>query len=269
MKYSKAMLEKQLEAMGLKRSDTVLVHSSMKAIGDVEGGAETVLDALMSYFSDGLVLMPSHTWAFMKEDGQIFDSKNSESCVGILTNLFFKRDGVVRSLHPTHSVAAYGKKAAEYVEGEENCNTPCTPGGCYDRLRTVNGKILLVGVGHERNTFIHSVEEVLNVPNRLSDKPKLFYTVMPDGSLKGIYMRQHYNPFQPHISEDFVKLTEAFFQKGAARKSQFGEVDCILCDACGVFEIIRHVLAPEPECLVTSKEILPERWADFEYKEFL
>ena len=90
MKYSKAMLEKQLEAMGLKRSDTVLVHSSMKAIGDVDGGAETVLDALMSYFSDGLVLMPSHTWAFMKEDGQIFDSKNSESCVGILTNLFFK-----------------------------------------------------------------------------------------------------------------------------------------------------------------------------------
>lgn len=269
MKYSKAMLERQLEAMGLKRSDTVLVHSSMKAVGDVEGGAETVLDALMSYFSEGLVLMPSHTWAFMKEEGQIFDSKNSESCVGILTNLFLKRDGVVRSLHPTHSVAAYGNNAVEYIEGEEYCNTPCTPGGCYDRLRAVNGKILLIGVGHERNTFIHSVEEVLNVPNRLSDKPKLFYTVMPDGSLKGIYMRQHYNAFQPHISEDFVKLTEAFYQKGAARKSQFGEADCILCDACGVFEITRHVLAPEPECLVTRKEISPERWADFEYKEFL
>ena len=27
---------------------------------------------------------------------------------------------------------------------------------------------MLVGVGHERNTYIHSVEEVLNVPNRLA-----------------------------------------------------------------------------------------------------
>lgn len=268
MKYSKDMLEGQLEVMGLKRSDTVLVHSSMKAIGDVEGGAETVLDALMSYFGEGLLIMPAHTWAYMKQDGQIFDPAASPSCVGVLTDLFYKREGVVRSLHPTHSVAAYGKNAAEYTAGEENCNTPCTPGGCYDRLRSVNGKILLVGVGHERNTFIHSVEEVLNVPNRLSDKPKMFFTVMPDGSLKKIYMRSHYNANQPHISEDFVKLTRAFYEKGAARKAVLGDAECILCDARGIFEVTRHVLAPEPECLVTSEEISPERWADLPVRKF-
>ena len=46
-----------------------------------------------------------------------------------------------------------------------------------DRLKDVGGKILLVGVGHERNTYIHSVEEVLNVPNRLSDMPVLMKIV--------------------------------------------------------------------------------------------
>lgn len=66
-------------------------------------------------------------------------------------------------------MAAYGAGAEEYIAGEEENNTPCTPGGCYDRLKDINGRILLVGVTHARNTFIHGVEEVLNIPNRLTE----------------------------------------------------------------------------------------------------
>ena len=73
-----------------------------------------------------------------------------------------------------------------------------------DRLKDVGGKILLVGVGHERNTYIHSVEEVLNVPNRLSDMPVLMKIVQHGKKPVSVYMRKHYNSQQPHISEDFV-----------------------------------------------------------------
>lgn len=264
MHYSKEMLKNQLESMGLRASDTVLVHSSMKAIGDVEGGADTVLDALMEYFAEGLLLLPTHTWAQMSEDHPLYYPDNEPSCVGILTNLFRKREGVVRSLHPTHSIAAFGKNAAEYIKGEEKCNTPCTPGGCYDRLRSVGGKILLIGVGHEKNTFIHSVEEVLNVPNRLTDKPLELYIKMPDGNSRKVYMRKHYNAQQPHISEDFVKLNDAFYEKQVAKKTAFGNAESILCDAKAVFELTRHVLAPDPECLVTAHSIPRERWNTFE-----
>ncbi len=260
MIHTKESIKQQLAQMGLKPTDTVLIHSSMKSIGQVDGGADTVLDAWMEYFSEGLLLLPTHTWRQMSAEYNVYDPATEESCVGLLTNLFRKREGVVRSLHPTHSMAAYGKNAAEYVAGEENCNTPCTPGGCYDRLRAVGGKVLLVGVGHERNTFIHGVEEVLNVPNRLTDKPFLFYVVMPDGRKKPVYMRRHYNAMQPHISEDFVKLEQAFYDNGAATKEKLGDADCILCDANGVFEVTRKVLAPDPECLVTSPVIPPERW---------
>ncbi len=266
MQYTKQDLKRQLEEAGLRDTDTLLIHSSMKAIGGVEGGADTVLDAWMEYFGQGLLLLPTHTWAQMGEGHSVYDPAGEESCVGLLTNLFRKRPGVVRSLHPTHSMAAYGRDAAAYVAGEENCNTPCTPGGCYDRLRQAEGKILLVGVGHERNTFIHSVEEVLNVPNRLADQPVLFQVVMPDGSRKPVHMRKHYNPMQPHISEDFVKLEQAFYETGAAKKVKFGDADCILCDAEGVFEVTRLCLAPDPECLVTKAVIPPERWRDFRYE---
>lgn len=262
MQYSKQDLKGQLAEAGLQGTDTILIHSSMKAIGEVEGGAEGVLDVWMEYFSRGLLLLPTHTWAQMGEAHPVYDPDVEESCVGLLTNLFRKRPGVRRSLHPTHSVAAFGREAASYVAGEENCNTPCTPGGCYDRLRQAEGKILLVGVGHERNTFIHSVEEVLNVPNRLTAQPVTFWVVMPDGSRKQVYMRRHYNAMQPHISEDFVKLEQAYYDTGVAKKVRFGAADSILCDAKGVFEVTRHVLAPDPECLVTKAVIPPERWKE-------
>lgn len=260
MRYTKEYLTQQLREAGLRDTDTILIHSSMKAIGEVEGGADAVLDVWMGYFARGLLLLPTHTWAQMSVDHPVYDPEKEASCVGLLTNLFRQRPGVVRSLHPTHSVAAYGRDAAAYVAGEENCNTPCTPGGCYDRLRQAGGKILLVGVGHERNTFIHSVEEVLNVPDRLTDVPVLFQVILPDGSRKPVYMRRHYNAVQPHISEDFVKLEQAFYDTGAAKKVKFGAADCILCDAESVFEVTRLCLAPDPGCLVTKEVIPPERW---------
>ena len=218
MAYTKADLRHDLAAMGLTGNETILIHSSMKSIGTVEGGADTVLDALMEFFAEGLLLLP------------------------------------------THSMAAYGKDAAAYIEGELDANTPCTPGGCYDRLRAAHGKVLLLGVTHARNTFIHSVEEVLNVPNRLTDKPLQLTVADEAGAQHTVYMRRHYNAQQPHISEDFVKLEQAYLDCGAARNTKFGDAACILCDAEGLFRVTRHVLAPNPEAFVTEPVIPAERW---------
>lgn len=290
--YNKQQLKDQLESMGLKGDETILIHSSMKSIGEVDGGADTVLDAWMEYFKDGLLLLPTHTWKTVNADNPVYNPQTTPSCVGLLTNMFMKRDGVIRSLHPTHSMAGYGKNAAEYLAGEEYNNTPCTPGGCYDRLKDAGGKVLLVGVGHERNTYIHSVEEVLNVPNRLSDMPmelviellkedednknkKLPYYNMADGWKKcidsnggydnnnklcrNVYVRKHYNAQQPHISEDFVKLNQIFLDSGVVKNVKFGDADSLLCDAKGMFNVVRQVIAPDPECIVTKDTLsMPE-----------
>ena len=280
--YNKQQLKDQLESMGLKGDETILIHSSMKAIGAVDGGADTVLDAWMEYFKDGLLLLPTHTWKTVNADNPVYNPYTTPSCVGLLTNMFMKRDGVIRSLHPTHSMSGYGKNAAEYLAGEEYNNTPCTPGGCYDRLKDVGGKVLLVGVGHERNTYIHSVEEVLNVPNRLSDMPmELVIELQEESNNSGklppynrdegwkkhtdnklcrkVYVRKHYNAQQPHISEDFVKLNQIFLDSGVVRKVKFGDADSLLCDAKGMFNIVRQVIAPDPGCIVTKDTLsMPE-----------
>ena len=260
--YTKQELLRDLTAMGLTGQETILIHSSYKAIGGVLGGPDTVLDAWSEFFASGLLLLPTHTWKTVNAANPVFDVRTSPCCVGILPELFRQRPGVVRSLHPTHSMAGLGKNAAAYLAGEELRNTPCAPGGCYDKLKDVGGKILLVGVTHARNTYIHSVEEALNIPHRLSDHPVKMQVIDVQGQSHTVYMRSHYNAQQPHISEDFVKLNQAYLDCGAARQVRFGNADCLLCDAAKIFEVTRHVLAPDPECIVTAPEIPAERWAE-------
>ena len=257
--YTKEKLLNDLKNMGLQQTDAIMVHSSMKAIGPVDGGADTVVDTFMEYFKDGLFMTPTHTWAQMSEEYALFDPKEEPACVGIIPNIFRKREGVVRSLHPTHSIAAYGPKAIEYVAGEEDVTTPCQPGGCWSRLLDINAKILMLGCTHTRNTYIHAVEELLDVPERLTENPVDFQIKMPDGSIKDVAVHRHYNKVTAHISEEYDKLAQAFYDCGAAKKVKFGDAECILCDARKVYEVTKKVLAHEINCLIDRAEI-PEDW---------
>lgn len=262
--YTRDSLINDLKNMGLDGTEAIMVHSSMKAIGKVENGADTVVDAFMEFFKDGLLMTPTHTWAQMNQEYATFHPATEPACVGIIPNVFRKREGVVRSLHPTHSIAAYGKDAAEYIKGEENATTPCPPGGCWDRLREVNAKILLLGVTHGRNTFIHSVDEALGVKDRLTDEPTLMHIVMPDGSQKDVKMYRHYNRVMGtgSFSDHFDKMKQAFYDLGAARNVKFGDADCILCDARKIFEVCKMLFAIEETCIIERAEIPEEWWKD-------
>ncbi|MBQ7954872.1 MAG: AAC(3) family N-acetyltransferase [Lachnospiraceae bacterium] len=257
--YSKEQLKTQLKDMGLKSTDAVMIHSSMKAIGHVENGADDVLDALMEYFSEGLLMMPTHTWKQMSEEYPMFDPETEQACVGLLPNMFMKRQGVYRSLHPTHSIAAYGAKAEEYVRGEENLSTPCAPEGCWGRLMQENAKILLIGVTHTRNTYIHGVEEILNVPERLTEKPVEFQVKLPDGTWKKVNMHRHYNRISDHISENYDIMLEGYFETGAAKRGSFGKAQCILCDARKIYEVTKRVASHNPNFFIECT-CVPRQW---------
>ena len=95
--YTKNDLLQHIANLGIKPEDTLLIHSSMKAIGEVENRADTVLDAFIAYMEPGLLIFPTHTWSKENNKDNIFNPLTEPSCVGILTNLFLKRTGVVRS----------------------------------------------------------------------------------------------------------------------------------------------------------------------------
>src|SRR5699024_7516607 len=94
-------LLQDLEKTNIRRNGTLMIHSSYKSLGDVEGRAETVLDAFIDYMQDGLLLFPTHSWSPENLQDGLYDPQTEPACVGILPNLFMKREGAIRSMHPT------------------------------------------------------------------------------------------------------------------------------------------------------------------------
>ena len=191
--HTKDSLIAQLSAM-LPSDATVLMHSSCKSLGQMENGGDTILDALTEYFSRGLVVLPTHTWATVNDRQPVYDVLYTPVCIGLLPELFRKRPGVHRSWHPTHSVAAFGADAEEFVRGDENCPTPCARDSAWGRLYDRDAYVLLVGVELNRMTFFHGVEEWNGIPGRLKETPNRYVVIPPDG---GRIVRDYY----PHCGD--------------------------------------------------------------------
>jgi len=253
--YTKSDLIKNIEAMGIKKTDTLLIHSSMKSIGAVDGGAETVLDAFIEHLADdGLLIFPTHTWATVPGETDLYDPETSPSCVGILTNLFMKRPNTHRSLNPTHSVAAIGKDAEEYVTGEELFPTPLGKGGCWHKLIDRNAKIMFLGCPLSKNTFIHGVEEWCEIANRLTADTVVIKIKQKDGNIIERPTYRHQSPV-PDVSANYKKMESVYLRKGAASAGKLGDARCIICDAKKIAAITSEYLKETPDIFLTEDEI--------------
>ena len=117
--FKQAEIIKQLSEMNAPKDRIVLVHSSLRSVGDVDGGGEGLLKTFVEYFTadGGLLCIPTHTWANVGNSSKItLDLTTHETCIGTLPNIAAKLADV-RTLHPTHSIAVFGdrKSALEFA----------------------------------------------------------------------------------------------------------------------------------------------------------
>lgn len=221
--YTKQDLLLQLEKAGIKKDGILLVHLSLKSMGKLENRADTLLDALMEYKQDGLLVIPTHTWNNVTADSDTFDVTNTVSCVGITPEIFRKRAGVVRTLHPTHSLGVYGKGATEFAQGQEKFNTPCAPKSCYGKLIDQNAQVLLIGVDFGRNTSVHCIEEIAGVPNRLKEIAEQHTIIDKDGNKTTVQSYRHNNA----NSDLYVKLEPVMKKLDVLHEVQLGDALCL------------------------------------------
>lgn len=252
---------KLLTKCNVKNTDKLTMHCSLRAIGEIEGGADGLIDAMKSYLSEGLFLVPTHTWANVTPENPIFDVKTSVPCIGTLPKIAAFRSDGIRSLHPTHSLTVFGKGAAEYVEGEEKSATPAPIGGALSRLYEENGKILLIGVGQERNTYLHAVDERLNIPNRLS--PEGFVIKIIDADGKEMFSP----PFHCHkavgssdISMQYPNYERAFEYHGAITYHRLGNATVRCCDARKMTDVVRLLWKNADHDLCINIEEIPKKY---------
>ena len=164
--YDGAKLKVRLRSMGISESDTLLVHSNFKPDSGFQGTLLDLVNALAELVGEkGNLLMVSIPFRGAAYDylslNKPFNIKKTISMMGMVTEIFRRREGTLRSLHPTHPVLAYGKDAQWIVADHERCLYPCGPGSPFDKFRHLKGKILFFDVGFGAITFFHYVEDLL------------------------------------------------------------------------------------------------------------
>lgn len=175
--FGKKELCEQFRALGITEGMVLEVHSSLKSLGYVIGGAQTVVDALIETVGfDGTIVMPiqdsSNTepafwenpplrrdlWERIRKETPDFKPDESDIiAMGRIAENLNRRPGSYRSYHPNCAFVAYGKYAKlithsqslDYALGEQS------PLGALYQLPAY---ILLIGVGYENCTALHLAE---------------------------------------------------------------------------------------------------------------
>lgn len=196
-------LIKGFKKVGLKEGQSIMVHTSLSSLGFVCGGPQIVIEALIECVGkEGAIMMPAQSWKNLdpetgvhweepKEWWQIirdnWPAYNKDitptNTMGVVAEMFRKWPGTKRSDHPARSVAALGKYADYLTENHDLCNI-FGEDSPIDRLYKLDGYVLLIGVGYDKNTSIHLADAKAEYPGKHNIKESS--AVMVNGVRKWI-----------------------------------------------------------------------------------
>ena len=170
-------LRSDLRSIGLCEGDTVIVHSSLSSLGWVCGAAPTVVDALMKTVTEtGNVVMPAFsndyadpsTWEHQSIPEKWVEIIRNEmppyrpevtpaTEMGAIPECFRQYPMAKRSQHPMSSFAVWGAEA-QYIIENHSYSYRLGEDSPLARVYDLDGKVLLLGVGFDKNTSLHLAE---------------------------------------------------------------------------------------------------------------
>ncbi|MCI4365970.1 MAG: AAC(3) family N-acetyltransferase [Thermoplasmata archaeon] len=233
---TRATLVADLRKLGLAAGSTVLVHSSLSALGWVVGGAETVVRALEEALGEhGTLMMPAYSmnapepslwknpavpeawWETIRTEWPPFDAGLSPAVrLGTIAETFRSQRGTERSYHPNHSFSARGPKARELLD-RHSLDDSLGEGSPLARLYERGGQVLLLGVDHASNSSLHLSEYRATWPGKHGSLP-LRARVVREGVLVEIVLND-----LDLDSDDFGKLGADYeAETGAVRTGSVG-----------------------------------------------
>jgi len=218
---NKAEIVAGLRGMGLGIGDKVLLHSSLISLGKVDGGPEAVIDAFLEVLGkEGTLLVP------------VFGA------LGILTDTLKNRPDAVISPCPKGTLAAVGADAEAICKDHWKAATAHGADTPFTRLADMDGYICLLGVDQDRNTSLHGVEALLELPY-LSDTVGTFTT--PEGET--ITKTWKYYP-GPH--RDFIGLDRYYREAGVMKIARIGNAQVRLIKSKDLFDIGMMIGSEDP-----------------------
>ena len=208
-----------LGKVGVMQGQNIMVHTSLSSLGFVCGGAQVVVEALLECVGeDGTIMMPTQSWKNLDPEAGVHWEEPKEwwqtirdnwpaydknitptNTMGAVAEMFRQWPGALRSDHPARSVAAYGKNARYFI----------------GKLYELDGYVLLIGVGYDKNTSIHLADVRATYPGKHMTKESS--AIKEDG--KRVW--KTYETLYVD-GEDFEKIGQSFEQSCQVKRQSLG-----------------------------------------------
>lgn len=152
----------RLEDLGVSRGKALIVQSNLNALTTFRGRHDQIIEGLKELVgNEGTICMPTYPKGFGKQEKLFFDVQNTPSAAGLLTELFRRHPGVIRSLQPTHTISAIGPLARFFTEDHHLSPYPCGEKSAWTRIAWVDGLLVGLGLPAGYTTVWHAVEAAL------------------------------------------------------------------------------------------------------------
>ena len=254
---TRSSLARDLVSLGLKTRDLVMLHASVRAIGWVVGGPDTVIRAILDVIGPEGTLMMYAGWeeapylTIALEEGRgeaylaecpAFDPERSRANRkwSILTEYLRTWPGARRSDHPEASVVAVGAKAAWLTE-DHPLHYPYGPGSPFAKLCEAGGKVLLLGSPLNAVTVLHYAETIAEIPDKrivryrmpiLREGKRVWVEIEDIDTGEGIV--------EGHSNEEyFAEIVREYLASGKGRWGTVGAAPSYLFDAA---ELVRFAV---------------------------
>ncbi len=264
-----------LGRLGVKAGEVLFCHSSLSGFGHVEGGANTVIRALIAAVGEeGTVAMPTFGYSFPPERPP-WDPAASPSQVGLITEVFRTWPGLeeagnltLRTDQPSHSVAARGRQA-EFITHPYGNLRPYDKFGPFGKMYRLSARILFLGCGLSPNSTLHACEDWAEMPYL---GPTEVHVKEADGSVRRFSLYK-----MPVGHRDFyqgrdwmkAKVNQRLAQRGLLSETTIGQAQVVsigvreLVDACmDIFaDELDLLLCDNPDCeFCTEAKRLLQHW---------
>lgn len=165
--YGPDALLARLHCIGVIPGTTLMFHSSWLPFNGFQGEPADVVRVLKrAVGKNGLLIMPSMPYHNMSSaqwlaQGKPMNVRRSPSMMGLISEVFRRSEGVVRSLSPTHPLLAWGGDANWFIAGHDTCEYPFGADSPFQRLTDRNALILGFDAPFSTFTYTHYVEDTL------------------------------------------------------------------------------------------------------------
>jgi aminoglycoside 3-N-acetyltransferase len=232
--YTPAQLEAKFRELGIAQNHAVLMHASFGQFTGFRGEPWRVIDCLLKVLGPGghlFMMSMAYTSSALDylKSGAPFDVRRTVSRMGIISEAFRRRDGVLRSANSLHPVLAWGPKAEWVISRHDQMMHSCGAGSPFGKMLELDTKVLFFDVPFAVLTFAHYLED------RFKDSapvpvyhPEPFQSLLIDRD--GREQRVKVYAFHRNAIErrNFPVLEEALIRDGLLRRDKIGNTGLMI-----------------------------------------